>query len=176
MIRSRRECGASCVSGERGFTFAEVLIAGLLLAMSLLAMCTALLVGFSNVGSAGQSTIGVRAAAQMLEDVCALPFASISTLNNFDTDNSATQPASDPAREIARRWRYALAGDGVGWSFSTTEKTRWTDLTAGRLRIRGSGTIAVTAISATLAEVRVRVTVPGRWKPVTLTTRVAKTS
>ena len=159
---------------EGGFTFIEVLIAGTLLAVSMLAMCSVFVVGYASVNTAGTSTVGVRAAQQMLEDVRALSFDSIISLNNFDTDNSATQPTADPARELARRWRYALAGEGVGWSFTSTEKTKWTDLTAGRTAVRGSGTITVTAVSTTLDEIRVSVAVPGRWRPIVLTTRIAK--
>jgi Tfp pilus assembly protein PilV len=162
------------VRDERGFTFVEVLVAGALLTTSLLAMCAVFLVAYSNATSAGKGTVGVAAAAQMLEDIRALPFETVATLDDFDTDDPSTLPANDPSREVARRWRYALAGEGVGWSFSDTEKTRWTDLTAGSGQLRGTGTINVAALSTTLAEITVTVAVPGRFRPIVLMTRVAR--
>ena len=161
-------------SGEAGFTYTEVLVASLLLAISLLAMCSVFVSGFSDVISAGKNTIGVTAARQMLEDVRSLPYDSIASLNGFDTDNAATLPASDPALELARRWRYVLAGAGVGWTFTSTETTRWTSMNGGGTSIRGAGRITVTSISATLSEVTVTLSVPGRWRSIVFTTRVAK--
>jgi hypothetical protein len=126
------------------------------------------------VSSAGKSTVGVAAARQMLEDVRLLPFEAIPTLDGFDTDNPGTQPAADPARELARRWRFALAGEGSGWSFTSAELQRWTDIDDQQGRVRGTGTIDVVAQSGTLSQVTVTVAVPGSLRPVTLTTLVAR--
>ncbi len=161
-------------SGERGFTFVEVLIAAALLAVSLLAMCGVFVVAYANLTAGGRDSVGVAATEQLLEDVRGLPFDAVTALDNFNTDDASTLPGSDPAREIARRWRYAIAGAGVGWSFSTAEQTRWTNLSGTSGPVGGAGSIDVNAISATLSEVTVTVSVPGRWRPIVLATRVAK--
>lgn len=159
---------------DRGFTFIEVVVAGALLAVSLLAMCGVFVVAYANVTAGGRNTVGVAATEQMLEDVRSLPFNAVIALDNFDTDNPSSQPAADPAREIARRWRYALAGEGVGWSFSNAETTRWTNMNGASGPIGAAGTIDVVSLSGTLCEVTVTVAVPGRWRPIVLATRVAR--
>lgn len=163
-------------SGSDGFTYIEVLVAGALLSVVLLALCAVFLTGYSGVTSSGRATVGVAAARQMIEAVRLLPFASVANLNGFDTDNAASQPASGPEREIARRWRFALAGEGVGWTFTTTEKDRWTALLLGEGPMRGKGTVTVAARTTTLWEITVSVRVPGRFKPVAIKTYLARTS
>jgi Tfp pilus assembly protein PilV len=163
-------------SGSAGFTYIEVLVAGALLSVVLLGLCAVFLTGYSGVTSSGRATVGVAAARQMIEAVRLLPFASVGNLNGFDTDNAASQPASGPEREIARRWRYALAGEGVGWTFTTAEKTRWTNLLLGEGPLRGKGTVTVTPRSGTLWEITVSVNIPGRFKPVAFKTYLARMS
>jgi Tfp pilus assembly protein PilV len=159
---------------EGGFTYLEVLIAATLLAVSLLAMCSVFVAAFANVASSGRSTIANAAAHQVLEDIRALPFDNIAALDNFDTDNATSQPASDPEREIARKWRYTLAGDGTGWSFTSAEATRWTTPAGSGGQVRGIGTIDVTAQSTNLTMVTITVNVPGRWRPIVVSTLVAR--
>ena len=158
---------------ERGFTYIEVLIAFALLAGAMLALCGVSAAGYRNLTASGRTTIGLSAARQMAEDLSSLPFANVANLGGFDTDDPGTLPASDPEREIARRWRYVLSGEGVGWNFTATERARWTTLSLGEGVVGGSGSVVVVARSATLSEVRLSVAIPGRWKPVELTTFVA---
>lgn len=174
MITSHDELPVRLAPGERGFTFLEVVVAGALLAVSLLALCGVFVVAYANLTAGGRNTVGVAAGQQMLEDVRGLPFDDVTALDDFDTDNPATQPAADPARDIARRWRYTLAGDGVGWTFSTAEKARWTNLSGASGPVGAAGTINVSTLSATLCEVTITVAVPGRWRPILLATRVAR--
>lgn len=159
-----------------GFTYVEVLVAGALMSVVMLALCAVFLTGYAGVSSSGKLTVGVAAARQMVESVRLLPFASVTNLNGFDTDNPASQPASDPEREIARRWRYALAGDGVGWTFTNAEKARWTNITLGEGPLGGKGTITLSPRSATLWEVSISVNVPGRFRPIAIKTYVARMS
>ena len=157
-----------------GFTYLEVLIAATLLAMTLLTMGQMFVVGYSNVNSSGKTTMGLSAARQLLEDVKRLPFDNIASLDGFDTDDPTSLPASGPEREIARRWRYALAGPGAGWSFTSDEVDRWTDLSIQGNDLEGVGTIQVAATTLTQNEVTVSISVPGRWRRIELSTRVAK--
>ncbi len=160
-----------------GFTYIEVLVAGGLLTVVLLALCAVFLTGYAGVTSSGKTSVSVSAARQMLEAIRLLPFTNVGNLNGFDTDNVATLPASGVEREIARRWRYVLAGDGVGWTFSAAEKTRWANLAMGEgPPISGKGTVTVTARTATLWEITVSVNVPGRFTPLALKTYVARLS
>src|SRR6185436_3739108 len=106
-------------------------------------LCAVFLTGYAGVTSSGRATVGVSAARQMIEAVRLLPFTNVGNLNGFDTDDAASQPASGPERELARRWRWALAGEGVGWTFTTTEKDRWTNMFLGEGPLRGKGTITV---------------------------------
>lgn len=159
---------------ERGATYVEVLVAGVVLALGLLGLCNMLVLGFADVTSSGKTTAGVGAARQVLEDVKLLPFDNIANLQGFSTDNSGTLPASDPEREVARRWRYALAGEGVGWTFSSTEKTRWTDLSVQGGNLAGVGSITVSSPSTDVREITISVRVPGRFSNIRLATRVVR--
>src|SRR3989442_8202223 len=106
---------------SRGFTLAEVMIASMVLMIGLLAVAGMFPVGYGQVADAGRMTLAVTGARQILEDVGALPFASLSNLNGFDTTNPATLPASDPELTVARRSRYTLAAGGAGFSFTTSD-------------------------------------------------------
>jgi Tfp pilus assembly protein PilV len=162
------------LAGQHGFTYVEVLVASLLMAVVLLSLCAAFTAGYANVSSAGKATVALSAARQLLEDLRLLPFEALPNIDGFDTDDPSTLPAADPERELARRWRYGLAGDGPGWAFTSDELTRWTAAQADGAELGAAGTVTVTAQSATLAEVRIRVTVPGRWSAIELTTLVAR--
>lgn len=159
---------------ERGATYIEVLVAGVLMAVSLLAMCNLFVLGYANVTTAGKTTNGVAAARQVLEDVKLLPYDRIGNLDGFDTDDPSTLPTANPEREVARRWRYALAGEGVGWTFSDAEKARWTNLAVQGDTLDAAGTITVVPQGATLTEVTIRVSVPGRFRDVQLSTLITR--
>ena len=117
--------------------------------------------------------MGLSAARQVIEDMKRLPFDNIVNLDGFDTENPGTLPTNDPEREIARRWRYALAGEGVGWTFTADEKNRWPSLVGYGDFLGGSGRIDTASISATITEITVSVSVPGRWRPMQVATRIA---
>jgi Tfp pilus assembly protein PilV len=157
-------------SGEHGSTYVEVLIAGVLLAYALFSMCGMFVAGYANVNEAGRTTMALSAGRQLLEDVRLLPPEALADLDGFDTDDASTQPADDPQREVARRWRYALAGEGVGWSFSSSEIARWPDLAEQGEPLGAAGTIDIVARSATLTEVTLTISVPGRWRDVRIST------
>jgi hypothetical protein len=140
----------------------------------MLAMSGMFIAGYANVNSAGNTTAGLAAARQLMEDARRLPFDNLTSLDGFNTDDPGSQPADDPELEVARRWRYALAGEGVGWDFTSAEKTRWTDLAAQGQELNGVGTIGVASPSANLREISVTVNVPGRWRNIRLTTLVAR--
>src|SRR5947199_10431740 len=104
-------------------------------------------VGYGQVADAGRMTLAVTGARQILEDVGALPFASLSNLNGFDTTNPATLPASDPELTVDRRWRYMLAGAGDGFTFTTAKQPQW-------------GTVTPFACRATIGECNPSATPP----------------
>ena len=162
------------MSRSSGFTYIEVLVAGALLAVVLLALSAVFVLGYAGVNTSGRTTVGVAAARQMLEDIRLLPFTNVNNLNGFDTDNPSSMPAGGPEREFARRWRYVLAGAGVGWVFTDAEQERWTTLALGEGPLGGRGTVTVTARSATLSEVTVSVQVPGKFRTIALRTFVAR--
>lgn len=159
---------------ERGSSYIEVLVASAFLGISLLFMCSMFVLGYARVATAGKTTMGVSATRQLLEDIQLVPFDQIVNLDGFDTDDPGTQPAGGAELEVARRWRYALAGSGVGWSFTSAELARWTDLAAQGDPLGATGRIVVTPRSATLDEVEVHVAVPGRPKEIRVSTLVTK--
>jgi hypothetical protein len=158
---------------ERGLTLVEVLLAGALLAVSLLAMSSMFVSGYANIAVAGRSTTGLAAGRQILEDVRGLPFESLANLDDFDTDDPSSAPAADPEREVARRWRYALAGDGVGWDFTSEEIGDWPTPPEDVAVLGATGRINVQALSATLSRVTVTIVVPGTRRDIELSTLVA---
>src|SRR5262245_3379816 len=94
----------------RGFTLVELMIGMTILTLGLVAVASMFPAGFVVVSDAGKMTMTVTGARQMIEDVRSVPFVNLANLNGFDTSNSQTLPANQPERDIARRWRYALAG------------------------------------------------------------------
>ena len=164
---------------SRGFTLIEILIGITILVVGLLGVTTMFGTGFTNVAEGGKMTMAVTAARQMLEDVRTIPFTNLSDLNGpggagFDTNLLGTLPAADPARNVARKWRYALAGDGVGWNFTNTEKANWQNLGVGSVPFGASGLIVVASPSATMRQVTITVRIPGRGNTVQLATLISR--
>jgi hypothetical protein len=130
--------------------------------------------GYTNITEAGKMTMALTAGRQVLEDISALPFDNIGNINGFDTRNPATLPPGEPERTIARRWRYALAGEGDGFTFTTAEKDQWTILSTGTATLNGRGRVVVAALSATLTQITVTITYPGRPAGVQLVTNITR--
>jgi Tfp pilus assembly protein PilV len=159
--------------GGRGFTLIEILIGVTLLVLGILGVATMFGTGYNNLGEGARMTMAVTAARQVLEDVRTLPFDRLPDLNNFTTDNAGSVPPADasldPGRamaiSIARKWRYALAGDtGTGWNFTSAEKTKWRSLGVGTAIFGATGRIQVADQTPTLRSISVTVGVPGgRW-------------
>ena len=161
-------------NADAGFTYLEVLVGGTLLLIGLLAVAGMFVTGYANVNGAGNTTMGLSAARQVLEDVRRLPYDNLVNLDGFDTEDPGTLPASDPEREVARRWRYAVAGEGVGWSFTDEEKARWPDLALQGDELGGVGTIDVTQQTASLTAIDIEVSVPGHWRTIQLSTLISR--
>jgi prepilin-type N-terminal cleavage/methylation domain-containing protein len=167
----KRERGPKASSG---FSLIEVVVGAAVLAVALLAMAAMFPTGYTNITEAGKVTMALTGARQILEDISALPFDNIGNLNGFDTQNPATLPAGEPERMIGRRWRYALAGEGNGFTFNTAEKNEWSTLSTGGFILNGRGLISTAGLSATLIQVTVTITYPGRSTGVTLITNISR--
>jgi prepilin-type N-terminal cleavage/methylation domain-containing protein len=165
---------ASVSDGGRGFTLVEILIGITILTIALLAIAAMFPMAFMAVHESGKSTMTLTAARQMMEDVRSIPFDELINLNGFDTANPATLPADAPEREVARRWRYALAGEGNGFTFTTDEKARWSALSVGASPFGGRGRITVVADSPTVRRVTVTISAPPRWRDVQLATLITR--
>ena len=98
---------ATFTSDSRGFTYVEVLVAGTLMAFTLFAVCGMFVSGYSNLSTGGKTTMGVAAGRQFMEDIRSIPYDDLIELDGFDTDDSKSLPGDGPAREVARRWRFA---------------------------------------------------------------------
>jgi prepilin-type N-terminal cleavage/methylation domain-containing protein len=164
--------------GPRGLTLIEILVAMTILAVGLLGIAGMFETGYKTATAGGKMTLALTGARQMLEDIRTLPtntLGNLDNLNGFDTNSSATQPADSTAPEwaVARKWRYALAGDGVGWGFTTAEKAKWSILSSEGTTFGGRGQISVVNQSATLRLVTVTVAVPGRGVNIQLATLIS---
>ncbi len=179
---ARRDCLEREKShrGSGGFTLLEVLMGATILAVALLAMAAMFPVGYTNITEAGKMTMAITGARQVFEEISALPFDNIINLDGFDTLDPATLlPLGEPERTIARRWRYALAGEGDGFTFTATEKGEWSTLsTGGGITLNGRGRIGVgpdpLVPSPTLNQVTITITYPGRSTGVTLVTNISR--
>jgi 3D (Asp-Asp-Asp) domain-containing protein len=149
------------------------------MAVALLSIAAMLSTGYTDVHAGGRTTMGTAAARQMLEDMQTLAFDRLVNLNNFNTTNPGSLPASNPERDLARKWRYALAGEGTGWpAYSAAEKAMWSIETISGIPLRADGQITVVQDSPTLRRITVTVQLPGRTYgapiPVQLTTLVSR--
>jgi prepilin-type N-terminal cleavage/methylation domain-containing protein len=169
---------------RRGFTLIELLIGMTILTFGLLGIATMFPMGYLVVHDAGKLTMTLTGTRQILEDVRSVPFQSLPNLNGFDTGNSATLPAAEPEREMARRWRYALAGEGNGFTYTNAEKAAWTRLstttaspnsnTSINAPFGARGVISVVDQTPTLRRITITITIPGRTKTVRIATLVSR--
>ena len=102
-----------------------------------------------------------------------MPYDNLINLDGFESDDPSTLPASGPEREVARRWRFTLAGEGVGWTFTDAEQARWPTLVDLGDELDASGSIEVVQQTATLTRITVSVSVPGKWRPIQISTLIA---
>lgn len=170
----------------RGYTLVEILIAAAILAVALLAIANMFPTGYTNVTEAGRRTMSLTAAKQILEDTRSLPFDNVTALNGFDSTNPATIPAANPERDMARRWKYTLAGEqvGDGFGFIQSERDSWATLSTA-VPLGGSARVSVVAVcptapcppnpvSGTLQAVIVTITFPARAGSMQLATLVTR--
>jgi prepilin-type N-terminal cleavage/methylation domain-containing protein len=151
----------------RGFSLIELLIGMSIMAVALLSIATMFSTGYSDVTAGGKTTMATAAARQLLEDIRMLPFDRIADLNGLNTNNAGTLSAVDVtldpgrtmARNISRKWRYALAGDLTGWGGGPD--AAWSVLAASGTTFGVRGQVAVASPTATLRQVTVTVFLPG---------------
>lgn len=160
-------------SGSSGFTLVELLVGMTFLMVSLLAIAAMFPMAYVVTNEAGKTTMTLTAARQIIEDIRSLPFDDVDDLNNFDTNTYSTLPGSGAPRAIARRWRYALAGAGNGFTFTSTERAQWGSLANAGVAFGARGRISVSAVNSTLWRVTVTITVPNRANR-TIATLVSK--
>jgi len=161
--------------GGRGFTLIEILIGITILAVGLLGVAGMFSTAYVDINAGGKTTMAVTAARQIIEDMRLLPFANLVNVSGFDTNNPGvgSQPAADPERAMARKWRYMVAGNGTGWNLVSPETNNWSSLYTGGANFGGQAQVTVTSPSPTLRLVTVTVTVPGRGAPVSLSTLIS---
>jgi|RhiMetdeSRZDD1v2_1073273.scaffolds.fasta_scaffold59309_4 Tfp pilus assembly protein PilV len=162
------------MSSARGFTLIEILIGMTILMVGLLAIAAMFPFAFVAVNESGKMTMTLTGQRQILEDIRSVPFTQLVNLNGFDTTNTGTLPAGAPEREIARRWRYALAGEGNGFTYTADEKSRWSTLSTAGGTFGGRGRITVTSPSATLRLVTITISIPPKWKDVQIATLISR--
>ena len=150
------------VPNSRGFSLVELLVGMTFLMVSLLAIAAMFPMAYVTTNEAGKTTMTMTAARQLLEDVRSMDFDDLINLNGFDTSDATTLPADGTEREIARRWRFALGGQGDGFTFTQAERGRWASLSNSGVAFGARGRIAVVAQSATLMRVTVTISMPRR--------------
>lgn len=159
---------------ERGFATLEILAAATLVAITLLSIAAMYLTAHTTLERSGNTTVTVALGRRILEDLHAIPFENLVELNGFDTDNPSTLPANEPERDIARRWRYAVAGDGAGWGYTATEMLNWPtfDSTGAGMR----GVLQVDSPTTSMRQVTVTISAPRQPKDLQLSTLLSRTS
>jgi hypothetical protein len=115
----------------------------------------------------------VALSRQIMEDVRSVPFGSLETLDGFDTEDPGSLPDDEPQREIARRWRYAVAGEGDGWQFGASEAQAWTTFAGSGFDARARVGIAQPTTST--RAVTVTMSLAGRKKDFRLATLISRT-
>jgi len=171
--KSLGENGEGRPSHSYGFSLVELLVGMTFLTIGLLAVAAMFPLSYVVVNESGKMTMTLTAARQIMEDVRSVPFENLPNLNGFDTSNSATLPANDPEREIVRKWRYALAGEGNGFTFTSAEKSRLASLGTAGVAFGGRGRITVASQSATLRLVTVTVSIP-RGRDIEIATLISR--
>ena len=174
METRRRGKPAGRPGGGRGFTLIEILIGITILAVGLLGIAGMFSTAYVDISAGGKTTMAVTAARQIIEDMRLLPFDNLVNVNGVDTNTVASQPAGQPERDMARKWRYLVAGSGVGWNFTAAEMAQWSSLYTGGANFGGQATVAVTSPSPTLRQVTITVPVPGRGVNVSLSTLISR--
>jgi Tfp pilus assembly protein PilV len=164
---------SGCEPLHRGFGLVELLVGMTFMTVGLLAIAAMFPAGYLLVSDSGTTTMSVTAARQLLEDVRSVPFADLALLNGVDTTNVATLPATEPARQLVRKWRYALAGEGSGFTFTTAERSRWARLSIATAGLAGRGRITVTSPSGSLRLVTVTISAP-RTRDMSISTLVTR--
>ena len=174
----------ACGDRQRGFSLIELLIGMSIMAVALLSIATMFSTGYSDVTAGGKTTMAATAARQLLEDIRTLPFDSIMDLDALNTNSAGSLPVVDAtkdpgrtmARNIARKWRYALAGDLTGWGGAPD--AAWSVLTASGTAFGARGQVSVANPTATLRVVTVTVFLRGRSAgeelPLTLATTISR--
>ena len=174
VIRGRR----ALRSWQAGFSLIELLIGMSIMAVALLSIAAMFSTGYNDVHAGGRTTMGTSAARQMIEDIQTLPFDRLVNLNGVNTASVGTLPANNPERDLVRKWRYALAGEGTGWTYTIAEKAMWSVLSTSGARLGATGQIAVIQDSPTLRRITVTVQLPGRTAgapiPAQLTTLISR--
>lgn len=186
--RSRRVGTPARPETEGGFTLIELLMASVILVACLLAIANMMPTGHTNITDAGKRTMALTAARQILEDMRSVPYGNLLVLNGFDTNSAGTLPdgSTNPTEQnLARRWRYTLAGDAPGFDITPMEQATWTPLFRGVATASGElgGRAQVSVANFTcpfthpgcqLRVATVVITFPGREGNLTLETRIAR--
>jgi len=161
------------VNDQKGFASLEILVAASLVAMALFSIAAMFLTAQTTVKRSGDRTVTVALARRVIEDMRAMPFTSLVALDGFDTADASSLPSDEPERDIARRWRYAVAGDGAGWNYSATEMLNWPTFALPGPPMRG--TLVINSPSSGMREIRVTIAVPRDPKELELVTLITRT-
>jgi prepilin-type N-terminal cleavage/methylation domain-containing protein len=152
---------------QRGFSLIELLIGMSIMAVALLSIAAMFSTGYSDIAAGGKTTMAAQAARQIIEDMQTLPFDRLAVFNNpneFNSNVAATLPANNPERDLARKWRYTLAGaGGTGWPpYIAADTAKWSVLGVSNIPFGGSVVVRVDNDAVTLRRVTVTVSLPGR--------------
>ena len=137
------------------------------------------------MNDAGKMTMTLTGTRQILEDVRSIPFQNLRQLERFRYQQFRNASGSDPERDIARRWRYALEGrrqwihlygcgeGGVERPYHLNSASPNTSTSMSR-PFGAKGTISVVNQTATLSRITITITIPGRTKTVSIATLVSR--